>query len=168
MVCATVLNFLIARYEHRRGSELKSEILVADSFHTKSDVYASVSVIFGLIAVKAGFVVFDPLIAILIAFLIARTAYHIIKHASHILCDTSMIKTLEIKEIAQSVEGVLDCHKIRTRGTFDEVYVDLHVTVKSELTVEKGHEISTNVEEGIKKKLGQVRDVVVHIEPKKK
>lgn len=49
------INYLITRYEYRQGQSLRSQVLIADSIHMKSDIYVSLSVIVSLIAVKLGF-----------------------------------------------------------------------------------------------------------------
>ena len=63
------INYLVTRYEYRQGESLRSQVLIADSMHTKSDIYVSLSVIVSLVAIKLGFPIMDPLIALVISFL---------------------------------------------------------------------------------------------------
>ena len=69
------INYLVTRYEYRQGESLRSQVLIADSMHTKSDIYVSLSVIVSLVAIKLGFPLMDPLIALVIAFIIFRAGY---------------------------------------------------------------------------------------------
>ncbi|MDQ1275626.1 MAG: hypothetical protein QG610_1201, partial [Euryarchaeota archaeon] len=79
------INYLVTRYEHGQGLALKSQVLIADSQHTKSDIYVSLSVIVSLAAVKLGFPLLDPLIALLISLIIFRIGFRIMKENSEVL-----------------------------------------------------------------------------------
>jgi cation diffusion facilitator family transporter len=167
MLATMAVNLAVTTYEHRKGKELNSEILVADSLHTRSDIFVSLGVIVSLIAVNAGYFIIDVIGGIIIALLIVRAGYKIVKHTSNSLVDASMLETDIICQLALEMEGVEDCHNIRTRGTSDEIYVDLHVKVKKDMHIDMAHDIAHNVEEHIKSNVKGVRDVVVHLEPYK-
>lgn len=160
------INVGIAAYEYIIGRRLKSSILVADSMHTRSDVYASVGVIAGLVAVKMGYPLADPIIALLITGLIILTGLEIIKDSSRILLDKALIEENVIAKRAMSVPGVCSCHRIRTRGAPGQMYVDLHIGVDSSLSLEAAHKVAEEVEDRIKGSVKGVEDVVVHMEPK--
>ena len=66
---------------------------------------------------------------------------------------------------ARTVPGVVACHAVRTRGPESHVYVDLHVQVAPDTTVQRGHAIAHEVEAALRKAFGQITDVVVHLEP---
>jgi len=71
-----------------------------------------------------------------------------------------------IRKLAESVDGVCNCHRVRTHGSPGEMYVDLHIGVDSALSVEEAHKVGEEVEEKIKSSIPGVHDVVVHMEPK--
>ena len=81
--------------------------------------------------------------------------------------DSSQTDISLIKDIACNVDGVIECHKIRTRGTKGQIFVDLHMLVNPALSVEEAHAIAEKAEKVIKERLPEVADVVVHIEPSK-
>ncbi|MBC7086504.1 MAG: cation transporter [Methanomethylovorans sp.] len=165
MIETMTINYIVAKYEHINGIKLKSEVLIADSMHTKSDIYVSLSVIIGLFAIKGGLYVLDPIIAILIAGIIFYAGFSIIRSGTAILCDTSQLNVDEIHDLVCDVEGVLGCHDIRTRGTAENIYIDLHVEVQSTISTFKSHEIADIVENKLKNHFKGVNDVMVHIEP---
>jgi cation diffusion facilitator family transporter len=165
IIITMAVNIFVAVYEYRKGRQYKSDFLMADAGHTKSDILASAGVLVSLIAVKLGLRTADPVIAVIIALMIARVGYGIIKSASGILVDASMINSDEVINLCMSVPGVKSCHRVRSRGREDDIFMDLRVHVDPELTIAKAHEISELVEELIKKKIAGVSDVVVHIEP---
>lgn len=161
------INIVVMVYESRKGRELNSEFLIADARHTRSDIFVSLSVILGLILFKAGYTRADAVVGILIAFLIAKMGYEIIKEASSILVDTVCIDTGLIEKALMDVEGVKGCHDIRTRGTIKSIFLDLHVCVRPDITLEEAHNIADRVEEMIKERFPDVVDIVVHVEPDK-
>lgn len=164
MIATIIINWLISRYENRRGHELKSGILLADAAHTRSDIFVSLSVIIGLAAVKAGWLWVDAAAALVIMVFIAHTGWQIIRRASNILADSAVVDTTEVKQIALSVDGVQSCHKIRSRGADGTIYLDLHIQVDGQISLEAGHELGHTVQDRLEKQLG-VTDVIVHVEP---
>jgi cation diffusion facilitator family transporter len=167
MLATMATNFWVMRYERRNGTALKSDILVADSMHTGADMLVSLSVIVALVIIKAGYPVVDPIVALIIALFIAYTAFTITKHSSVILCDTAVIMDVKkIEDIVLAVKGVKSCHKIRTRGRPDDIYIDLHVQVSPNMPIKEAHKVSFAIEDAIKKGIPEITDVIVHVEPK--
>ena len=169
MIFTLGINLLVMNYEYKRGAALQSDILVSDSMHTKADILTSLSVIITLVVIKSGYPLLDPIATIIIALFIAYAAFVIAKQGSKILCDTAVIIDVKkITDIVLGIKGVKTCHKIRTRGRSDDIYVDLHVQVNSDMHIDKAHEVSNAIEEAIKKGIPGVTDVVVHMEPQEK
>lgn len=166
MALTLIINVGVSSYEYILGRRLKSSILVADSLHTRSDVFASLGVILGLFAVRMGYPLADPIIALFICALIIHTGLEIIRESSTALLDRAVIDEQVIVDLARSVEGVCNCHAVRTRGMAEEIYVDLHIEVDASLSMELAHEVGVDVERAIKGRIPEVRDVVVHLEPK--
>lgn len=165
MFVTMAVNIFVAIYERKKGIELKSEILIADAMHTKSDILASIGVIVSLIITKSGYRIADTIAGLVIAFLIARIGYEIIKRASDVLVDTICIDTTALEAVMKSVEGVKGCHDIRTRGTEHSINLDVHILVAPKMSIEKAHEVADSLEERIKSSFPAVTDIVVHIEP---
>lgn len=167
MVMAATLfaNIAVMKYEAKKGRELKSDFLLADSLHTKTDIFISLSVVVSLIAVKIGYPVVDVLAAVVITVFIARMGFEILKSATAVLTDAARINPQEIRALVEKLDGVRECHEIRTRGNEDHVCIDLHVLVNPETTTRESHDVAHAVEETIKMHFPSVIDVVVHIEP---
>lgn len=165
MILTMVINFSVMRYEHRQGKILNSDILISDAMHTQSDMLTSLTVIASFIFIKIGYPIFDPIFALIIALFIGHAGFEILRNSSRVLCDTAVLDVAIIKNICLSIEGVMQCHKIRTRGRQDDIHIDLHVLLKDETSLKKAHEISYIIEKSIKKQVAGVVDVVVHLEP---
>ncbi|MDO8950145.1 MAG: cation diffusion facilitator family transporter [Actinomycetota bacterium] len=159
------INIFVARYERGVGKRLGSEILVADASHTGSDILVSIGVIIGLVFVKLGFPIADPLIGLMVAGFIVFAAWSVFRSANETLADRARIAPSAIKDVALGVEGVLGVHDIRTRGPVSEVYVDLHIQVDPTITVADGHATAERVEKAICEEIATVADVIAHLEP---
>ena len=160
-----IINFFSTIYEERKGKELDSAVLMADALHTRSDIFVSASVLVSFIGILLGFPIVDPIVALFVAAMIFHTGIEIAKESIEVLVDTSVIDPLEIQSIVNHIEGVVDSHKIRSRGQHNEISIDLHVTVDPEISVHDGHDIADKVEKTLVEKLPGVRDVTVHIGP---
>jgi cation diffusion facilitator family transporter len=159
------INIFVMVYEKRKGNRLGSEFLIADAKHTKSDILVSLTVILSLVFTRMGYHHADVIVGLIITILIARIGYEILKSASDVLVDTVCLDTSAIEFVVNSVQGVRGCHDIRTRGSVNSVYLDLHAVVDRNMSTEQSHTIADNIEENIKKEFPSVVDIVVHIEP---
>jgi len=165
MIVTMGVNIFVTRWERRKGIELKSDILTADSYHTASDVLTSCSVLAGLLAIQAGYAFVDPLVAVLIAGVIAWTAFVVLTDVLSSLTDAIRLDPEEVRTAVMSISGVLDCHDIRTRGLAHHVFMDLSIHVDPTLSVEKAHTLATKIEMFLIDHFESLEDVVVHIEP---
>jgi cation diffusion facilitator family transporter len=165
MAITLSINIGVMLYETKKSRELKSDFLMADAMHTKTDIFVSLSVVISLIAAKIGYLFIDTAAAFVITILIAKMGFNILKSAASVLTDAAQINPDEILKVVNSIEGVRDCHEIRTRGKEGAVLIDLHVLIDPEVKIEEAHELAHTVEEGIKQQFPSVIDVVVHVEP---
>jgi cation diffusion facilitator family transporter len=153
------------RYEAGEGRRLKSELLLADAMHTRSDVFATIGVLVSLTGVRLGFPMLDPIGGGVIAVLIAYTGYQIARETSRILSDRVVIDEQEVHNLVVSVPGVLGCHQIRSRGSADHAFIDLHVWLPAAMPLNRAHQLSHVVKDRLIEKYPQIADAVIHIEP---
>lgn len=165
MVATMAINYAVSRYEFKKGREYSSQILTADSAHTASDVWASLSVIVALIGMKFNIPYIDLIAAGLISLLVGYSGYKIILESLDTLLDHSLLDPVQVEAIAKSIPGVSRCHHIRTRGHHTAVYMDLNIHVDPQLPLEQAHELTHQVIKKIKEEMPEVVDVVVHTEP---
>lgn len=169
LIFTLIVNIVVAVAEYRKGKELNSQILISDSMHTKSDILISIGVLITLACVKLGLPpVIDPIVSLIVAGFIIHTGYEIFKENSDVLLDGVAIDAKEIKDVVLSFEDVKDVHKIRSRGSINDLYVDLHIMVDSGLDVEKAHKLAHDIEDAIKAKFKKNSQVIAHIEPYEK
>ena len=165
MIGTLVVNIGVVRYEAAQARRHNSELLLADSVHTRTDVYATIGVLISLVAVRLGFPLMDPIGGIVIAVLIARTGFEIARDTSGILSDRVVIDEEAIRQVVMSVPGVLGCHHIRTRGPIDHVFLDLHVWFPADARLAEAHAVSHVVKDRLMQQYPQIADAIIHIEP---
>ncbi len=165
MLLTLLINIAVMTYETRKGKELKSDFLLADAMHTKTDIFISISVVISLVAAKIGYPVVDVIAAFIIALFIAKAGFAILKSAAAVLTDAACINPVEIQEVAHGIEGVKGSHNIRTRGNEAHVSIDMHIFVDPEVKVRQAHQVAHSVERALKDKFPAVKDIVIHVEP---
>jgi cation diffusion facilitator family transporter len=165
MTMTLITNVFVVRYELRAGRRLKSEVLLADAKHTRSDVLTSGAVLGALLGVWWGYPLLDPLAALLVALFIGHACWEIANEASRVLSDQVVIAEDDLRAVVTSVPDVLGCHHIRTRGPADHVFLDLHIWLDPLTPLESAHRTSHVVKDRLMSKYPQIVDVVIHIEP---
>jgi len=164
LVATAAINYFVCKYETRKGKELNSALLIADSHHTMSDIYVTLTVLATLIAIQLKFPILDVFASVIIVGMIFKAGYEIIMAHMGSLVDAAILDPLIVEEVVLKVPGVKSCHRIRSRGSQEHMFIDLHVLVSSDLSIEEAHNISYAVEHELKKLGGGVVDVLVHLE----
>jgi cation diffusion facilitator family transporter len=167
MILTILINIFVTVFERKRGRELKSEFLIADSQHTLSDVFVSISVMGTLLATKLGYLLVDIVVSAFIAFIILKAALEIIKTSANILCDAVALDPEDISDFVCEFDDVYSCHKIRSRGLSDDIHLDLHVVAKEGLSLDAAHMLIHNIDNALRQRFPGVTDVNVHVDPYK-
>lgn len=165
-----VINIFVSIIEIRIGRKLKSEVLITDAIHTRTDVFISLGVILSMILIKLGVPsIIDPILSLIIAFFVAHSCYQILKSTIGILVDRRVLDDDAIKTIVYQVdERIIDVHHIRNRGRDNNIFIDLHIIVPGELTVHQAHELSHKIQEQLRDYFNNNVDLYTHIEPNEK
>jgi cation diffusion facilitator family transporter len=165
MVVTVAVNLFVISYETREAARLGSEVLLADALQTRGDVWTSVTVIAALIGTRLGMPILDPLAALIVAGFIAYTGFQIALATTRILSDQMVIAQSDIEQVVKDVPGVLGCHHIRTRGSSDHVFLDLHVWLPPSMPLSDAHDLSHVVKDRLMARYPQIADAIIHIEP---
>lgn len=154
------------RYMLREAKRLRSQMLIANAWHSRSDAASSLVVALGIAGNLAGFVFLDLVAAVLVAFMIAHMGWKLGYEALQELVDTA-VDEKDVEAIRQTLletPGVRGLHELRTRKMANQALVDAHVLVDPRISVSEGHHIA----ERARKRLlegHEVLDVMVHIDP---
>jgi cation diffusion facilitator family transporter len=165
---AALVNLGVARVLIGAGREHRSLILEADGRHLMTDVWTTAGVVAGIAIVAAtGLDVLDPVLALLVAANIVRTGLELVSRSAGGLMD----RALEPEELAR-VQDVLarhsgatmQFHALRTRRAGRRAFVDVHVLVPGDWSVQRGHDAIEQVEDELRQALGAAT-VLTHLEP---
>lgn len=165
LAAAMVVNAAVAWGEARAGRRLSSEILSADARHTASDVLVTAAVLVGLgLTALFGWVYADAILALLVAVIVAKSGYDILRDTIPVLVDERAMDPDRIRSLVDGVPGVESTSQIRSRGRTGEAFAELTIHVARSETVVSAHEIADRVEWMVAREMGFAR-VTVHIEP---
>ncbi|AJE02196.1 cation diffusion facilitator family transporter [Geobacter pickeringii] len=168
MAASAVANYFVSRHLLNVAVKTDSVALEADAMHLRTDVYTSVGVLGGLAAIKlTGIAILDPIIAIVVALLIIKTAWDLTKTAFFHILDVKLPDDEEavIHEVlTQSSGKFLEYHKLRTRKAGHVRHIDMHLVVPKFMTVETAHRLSHTITAEIEHRLAHSH-ILVHIEP---
>jgi len=165
LLVSILVHLTVVWYELRAGRRLQSDVLVADAMHTRADIFVSLSVIGGLTAVRLGYPIADPILALIISFVIVKIGIDIIRESSPTLMDEVAMPPDQAELIAMAVPGVLSCHRVRSRGHESAVYADLHIQVDPAMSTDQAHTIAHQVQRRLRERFPGVQDVTIHVEP---
>ena len=166
---ATLVNLVVGLYLIKNGKEKKSLLLEADGKHLMTDVYTSVGVIAAIILVNfTGFILLDPIIAIVVALNIIWTGLQLIKRSANGLMDVSMTED-ELKLVNDYLDSVktngIDYHSLMSRQAGQRKFISFHLLVPGSWTVKQGHDLADRIEENIEDLFPELITVTTHIEP---
>jgi len=165
MIVTLVINMAVVAYESRAAERLGSEVLLADATQTRSDVWSSFAVIVALVGAHMGLPILDPIAAFVVAGFIAHAGYQVAQATTRILSDRIVMDESDLERVVMSVPGVLGCHQIRTRGSSDHVFLDLHVWLPPSMPLVDAHALSHVVKDRLIERYPQIADAIIHIEP---
>ena len=165
MVSTAAINVFVVMYETRRGRELSSGFLIADAEHTRSDIYVTLLAIASLIFTRYGLGFMDPVLAIVVALLIAQSGYRIVRETVPLLVDARAVDADAIREMVIAIPGIAGVRSVRSRASPSGVlYAELTVTVTGGTSVSDAHVLADEVEERIADRFGP-SEITVHVEP---
>ena len=158
------------RYVLREAATVGSSAVHTDAWHHRSDVITSLAAAIGIsIALLGGkgYEAADDIAAIVAAGIIAWNGWRLLRPALDELMDTAPDYAVvdQIRKVAASIPEVGRVEKCVVRKMGYHYFVDMHVEVAPEMTVQRAHEIAHLVKDTVRAQIPSVRDVLVHIEP---
>lgn len=170
VIIASVIGFLgneaVAIFRIKVGKEIGSAALVADGYHARMDGLTSLAVLFGAVGVWLGYPLADPLVGLVITAAILRIVWESGRAVFTRLLDGIDPEVLdEIKQAVRPNQGVHDVTEVRVRWLGHRLHAEINISVSSELSVEKGHEIAKDVRHQILHQVRYLSYATIHIDP---
>ena len=169
MAVSVIASILLSRHLLKVARQEDSQALEANARNIAADVYSALAVFIGLIIVRfTGWSIIDPILAGLVAFFIFKVGYDVLKNAFGGIVDVKLPEEEEeiIKEAVTEHFGneIVDFHRLRTRKAGSHRYIDFHLVLPKDVSLEAAHNMCDHLEEDIEKKLAST-DVTIHAEP---
>ncbi|UTR17064.1 cation diffusion facilitator family transporter [Salipaludibacillus sp. LMS25] len=173
IVFSIVVKELMFRYKFHLGKKYKSDALITDAWHHRSDVFSSLAALLGVgAAIFGGYVgidwlvYMDPIAGLVVSLLIMKMGWKLGSEAIHNTLDHVLHEedTEGMWAQSRSVSGVLKVDELLAREHGHYVIVDIKIAVDPHITVEQGHAIGKDVKNELMQD-GYVQDVRVHVNP---
>ena len=167
-LAASAINGGVALVLLRAGRRLRSVTLEADARHLFTDVWTSVGVVAGIVMVGlTGWLVLDPLVALLVAANIVWTGVRLLRDTGQGLLDRALPEEDQAKirkVLSRHEERGIRFHAVRTRVAGQRRFVSMHVLVPGRWTVKEGHDLAEEIENEVARALPQ-STLFIHVEP---
>lgn len=173
MGTSIVIDYTRSRILYRAARKYKSQALEADALHFSTDIWSSAVVILGLIGLTISRFVpglgwmhrADAIAALVVAIIVIYVSAELGWRTISALIDSAPKGLAEkIEQVASSIPGVVDAHAIRIRPSGAHVFVDMHVTMDGNLTLNAAHDATETIEKVVHDVISP-SDVTVHVEP---
>jgi cation diffusion facilitator family transporter len=163
---ALVAKEALFRYMLAVATRLRSELLVANAWHARSDAASSLVVGAGIAGTLLGYPLLDPIAALVVGLMVGRMGCSFAWSALGDLMDRSA-DAQEVELIRRTIrehDGVLGVHDLRTRKMGDLIVVDVHLEVDADVSVLRGHQIAVDVRRQVMQR-HRVLNVMTHVDP---
>jgi len=168
MLVSIVASLLLSRHLRRVSQATDSIALEASARNIAVDVYSAAAVLAGLLVIRfTGLQIFDSIIALLVALFILKVAYDVLTRSFGRLIDVKLSEAEESiirSSIMECAGEVVGYHELRTRKAGNQRYIDLHLVVPKDASVEEAHRLCDELERDMKTRLSHAT-VLIHIEP---
>ena len=162
-----VIKELLFRYMFYVGKKVRSSMLIANSWHARSDAASSLVVSIGIIGALLGYSIFDAIAALVVGLMIMKMGWNFSWDALNDLMDRSlsMEEDAQITNIILGNKGVKGVHDLKTRKMGDMILVDVHIEVDANMSVKEGHDIAVASRSAVMAAMPAVLNVMSHVDP---
>jgi cation diffusion facilitator family transporter len=165
IIISSLIKEFLAQFSFAIGKKIKSDVLIADAWHHRSDAIASVAVGVGIIGSTYGYPFLDPIFGVIVSLIIIYVGYDLIRKTSHTLIgyapDNESVS--KISEIVKSIDGVQSMDEVAVHDYGMTKIVSLQIKVENDLKLDEAHKIADDIETKINEKLNF--STIIHLEP---
>lgn len=156
----------IFRYTRHVGLKIRSDLIIANAWHSRTDAFSSVVVLVSTAGAMLGMVWLDVFAAVVIAGIIIHIGWKFTRDSVAELIDTGLSQDdmKMLTSIARGIDGVRNVHEVRSRRMGHDILLDIHLMVRPEISVSEGHQIGMQVVSSMRDALDNIRDINFHID----
>lgn len=153
----------------RTGRRIKSQLVIANAWHHRSDALSSVAVFLGVggAILNPSWHILDSFAALLVSFFIVRVGLQILGKSLNEITDAAPSEEVvtDIKSCITGVDGVLGIHDLKVRISGGLYQMETHIEIDGSITVIEGHEIAHEVDRCLNEEVEKLDSVIVHVDP---
>ena len=157
------------RYTVLIGRRIKSQLIIANAWHHRSDALSSVAVLLGVAGtfINPAWHILDAFAALIVSFFIIKVGFDILRKTLREFTDTAPRPEIieKLMQLSRAVDGVMDAHDLRVRTSGGFYQAEIHIAVDGQLTVFQGHRIAKTVERCLTEEMDELDRVIVHVDP---
>jgi cation diffusion facilitator family transporter len=167
LILVIVVKETMFRIVRRAARESDSGAVHVDAWHHRSDAITSAAALVGIsIAVFGGYAWADPAAAMVASGVIIFNATLLFRHPLAELMDEEPSELVaEVRRLSEGVPGVAGVEKLTARKSGARYWVDMHLEVDPEMTVQDAHALAHLVKDTVRAQLPRIADILVHVEP---
>ncbi|MFH1489724.1 MAG: cation diffusion facilitator family transporter [Pseudomonadota bacterium] len=164
-----VFKEVLYHYTMRVGRRIKSEAIVANAWHHRSDAFSSIAVLMGVAAalINPAWHIMDAYAALFVSFFILKVGFEILWKTLREFTDTAPRPEIlkRMKACILKVDGVMEAHDLRVRTSGGFYQVEIHIQVDGRISVQEGHGIAKAVERCLEDEIEDMGQIIVHVDP---
>ncbi len=168
MLVSIIVSIFLSRHMLKVSRLTDSIALEANARNIAADVYSAAGVLVGLVAIRfTGLVILDPIIALAVSLIFLKAAYDVLRKSFGGLIDVKLSEAEESiirSSIMECAGEVVGFHELRTRKAGDQRYIDLHLVMPKDASVEEAHRLCDELERDMKTRLSHTT-ILIHVEP---
>lgn len=156
----------IFRYTLKVGKEIKSDMIIANAWHSRSDAFSSVVVLIGVAGAMMGWIWLDAVAAVIVALLVGKIGWDLTWDSLRQLVDTGLPpeEVERLKTLVMSVDGVINVHSFKSRSMGSNSLLEMHIQVAPFVSASEGHQIGDNAMLKLLKHNEDIGHIIYHID----
>ncbi|WP_231517067.1 cation diffusion facilitator family transporter [Marinobacterium lacunae] len=156
----------IFQYTLRVGKKLKSDLIIANAWHSRSDALSSVVVLIAVAGAMMGVWWLDALAAVIVALLVGKIGWDLVARSITELVDTALPeeRVKELRKTVLAVEGIQSVHSFKSRAMGNQSMLEMHLQVDPHLSAAEGHYIGDAAVFRLKERFDDIGHVIFHVD----
>ena len=167
VACLSILSKeWIYRYTLAAGKRLKSDLLIANAWHSRTDSFSSIVVLFGILGAMAGYAWFDIVAAVIVAAFVGKIGWDLTWDSIKELVDTALPeeRVQELREVVEEVDGIINVHHFKSRNMGSKSLLEMHIQVAPYCSASEGHWIGDTAVIKLLQRFDDIGHVIFHID----
>ena len=160
---SVVTNEILFRHSLCIGKQMDSPAMIANAWENRADVYSSLAVLVGVFGARMGFTFLDPVAAIIVGFMIARSGIDTLISGVKGMTDQSFDRAMlaDVKKLVLKEKGIRDVSRLRARKVGQKTWIDLEAKFGPEIRVSEVKKIIDNVKKSVTDQFDRIGDVII-------